>query len=194
MGGTFDPPHGGHLAAAEAALEQLGLDRVLLVVANVPWQKTALGPITPAEDRLAMVRCAVEGHPGLEASDLEIRRGGPSYTIDTVHELEALAAAAGRPGPELFVVIGADLVPSLPSWHRFEELAALVTLAVVSRPHAGVPEPPPGARWCEVQGVDVDVSSSELRDRLAGGHPVAGLAPDPVIRCIERRGLYARSR
>jgi len=192
LGGTFDPPHAGHLRAAEAARDQLELDRVLLVVANHPWQKTPVRTISPAADRLEMVRAGCEGRPGLEASSLEIDRGGPSYTLDTVREIRALSAREGRPDPDLYLVIGADLVPTLPSWHRWPELRDLVTLAIVPRPHAAVSGPPGGgARWCVVGGVDVDVSSSELRDLLRRGAPVDGLVSDAVIHCIQRLGLYS---
>jgi len=161
------------------------------VVANHPWQKTPVRTISPAEDRLAMVRAGCEGRPGLEASSLEIDRGGPSYTLDTVRELQAISAREGREDPDLYLVIGADLVPTLPSWHRWPELRDLVTLAIVPRPHAAVSGPPDGGgRWCVVRGVDVDVSSSELRDRLGRGAPVDGLVPEAVIHCIERLGLY----
>ena len=109
FGGTFDPVHTGHVETAEAVHRALGLDRTLLVVANEPWQKEGTRSVTPAEDRFAMVEAAVSGRPGLEPSRLEIDRGGPSYTIDTVDELHRL-----RPGSELFLVVGADVVPELP--------------------------------------------------------------------------------
>jgi nicotinate-nucleotide adenylyltransferase len=191
LGGTFDPPHEGHLAAARACLGELGLDRVLLVVANDPWQKAPQRTITPAEDRYAMVTDAVEGAPRLEASRIEIDRGGPSYTVETVEALRAEAAAAGRPPPEVYLVVGADLVDGLGTWKRVEELRRLVTLAVVSRPRSIGPGDPTGWRVVHVDGEAVDVSSSELRDRLGRGCPVDGLIPESVIRCIRRRGLYA---
>ncbi|MGH9092540.1 MAG: nicotinate-nucleotide adenylyltransferase [Acidimicrobiales bacterium] len=182
LGGTFDPPHEGHLDAARRCRDALGLDRVLLVVANNPWQKA---PSTPAADRYAMVEAAVEGVDGVEASRLELDRGGPSYTVETVEAL-----AAGRPAPELALVVGADLVPDLGTWHRVDDLRRLVTLAVVSRP--GSPRPAaPGWRVVHVDGGGVDVSSSDVRERLARGLPVGGLVPPAVVRCIRRRGLYA---
>lgn len=191
LGGTFDPPHCGHVAAALACRRQLALDRVLLMVANDPWQKAPSRHITPAADRLALVEAATRGLEGVEASALEIERGGPSYTVDTVQELRQRSAEAGRPAPELFVAVGADLVPTLDTWERAAELRLLVTLVVVSRPHSQRPLVPPGWRWVEVDGGGVDVSSSELRHRLATGAPVEGLMPEPVVRCILRRGLYA---
>jgi nicotinate-nucleotide adenylyltransferase len=194
LGGTFDPPHAGHVGAARACLDALTLDRVLLVVANHPWQKSPHRAISAAETRLALVRAAVEGMPGVEVSRIEIDRGGPSYTIDTAEALRRDAAAAGRPPPELFLIVGADLVETLPSWHRVHELADLVTLVIVARPGSPAPAPPDGWRSEVVGGPGVDVSSSLVRTMVAEGRPIAGLVPEPVVRCILRRGLYAVGR
>ena len=169
----------------------LGLDRLLLVVANDPWQKSGQRAVSPAEDRYALAEALAGGIPGAEASRLEIDRGGPSYSVDTAEEL--VARAGGRP-PELFLVVGADLVPELGTWHRAEDLADLVTLAIVSRPSAEVPPVPPGWRAVRVDGPQVAVSSSEVRERLAAGQPVDELVPAAVIRCIRRRGMYAVGR
>jgi nicotinate-nucleotide adenylyltransferase len=176
------------VAAARAAIERLGLHRLLLVVANDPWQKSGQRKISDAEDRYALTEALALEIPGAEASRLEIDRGGPSYSVDTV---EAVLAAVGERPAELFLVVGADLVPELGSWHRPEELQRLVTLGVVARPGEGGPAPAPGWRVERVEGPQVDISSSEVRDLLASGSPVKGLVPDEVIRCIRRRGLYA---
>ena len=189
FGGTFDPVHTGHIEAAEAVRRSLGLDRMLLVVANEPWQKEGLRPVTPAEDRFALVVAATEGHPGLEPSRLELERGGPSYTVDTVDELHR-----AEPGSDLVLVVGADVVADLPTWHDEARLRDEVTLAVVSRPGSPAVEPPPGWRSVAVPVAPVDVSSTELRERLADGRPVDGLVPEAVMRCIRRRGLYATGR
>jgi len=189
FGGTFDPVHTGHIEAAEAVRRSLGLDRMLLVVANEPWQKEGLRPVTPAEDRYALVVAATEGHPGLEPSRLELERGGPSYTVDTVDELHR-----AEPGSDLVLVVGADVVADLPTWHDEARLRDEVTLAVVSRPGSPAAEPPPGWRSVAVPVAPVDVSSTELRERLADGRPVDGLVPEAVMRCIRRRGLYATGR
>ena len=117
-----------------------------------------------------------------------MERGGPSYSVDTAEEI--LAAAGGRP-TELFLVVGADLVPELGSWHRSEDLRRLVTLAVVSRPTGPAPAIPPGWRAEWVDGPQVPVSSSEVRALLAEGGSVEGMVPEAVIRCIRRRDLYA---
>lgn len=191
LGGTFDPPHVGHLEAALCCREVLGLDRVLLVVANHPWQKVPGRAISPAADRLAMVEGAVDGLEGIEASRLEIDRGGPSYTIDTVEELLGRARGLERPLPELFLVVGADLVDGLGTWERVDDLRRLVTLVVVSRPHSPAPEPPPGWRAVVVEGPGIDVSSSQVRAMVAERQSLKGVVPGPVIRCIQRRDLYA---
>jgi nicotinate-nucleotide adenylyltransferase len=185
FGGTFDPVHVGHLVAAANVRHALTLDRVLLVVANLPWQKGDRA-LTAAEDRLAVVEAAVEGADGLEASRLEIDRGGESYTADTLEEL-----AAADPRRELFLVVGADVAADLATWRRVDVVARLATLVVVTR--AGVPQPELGPPW-RTERVEIpalEVSSSELRARRAEGRPLDFLIPRPAIDCIRRRGLYA---
>jgi nicotinate-nucleotide adenylyltransferase len=172
-------------------MERLDLDRLLLVVANDPWQKSGQRAISPAEDRYALTEALAEEIRGAEASRLEIDRGGPSYSVDTAEEIRA--RAAGRP-VELFLVVGADLVPELATWHRAEDLQGLVTLVVVSRPTGDEPALPPGWRAVRVEGPQVPVSSSEVRDLLAAGESVESLVPPEVIRCIRRRGMYAVGR
>jgi nicotinate-nucleotide adenylyltransferase len=190
LGGTFDPPHAGHLALARSCPAALALDRLLLVVANDPWQKAPVRAVSPAEDRYALVAAMAAEVPGVEASRLEIDRGGPSYTVDTVEELRA-AGRAGGSTPEIFLIVGADLVPGLSTWERAGELAQLVTLAVVSRPQSPFEPVPEPWRSVALDGPGIDVSSSEVRDLLAAGKSVDGLVPEPVIRCIRRRNLYA---
>ena len=189
FGGTFDPIHTAHLSVAAAVREALGLDRMLLVVANQPWQKEGERALTPAEDRYAMVAAAVAGRPGLEASRIEIDRGGPSYTIDTVRELKRL-----EPGAELTVVVGSDVAAALTTWRDEPALRREVTLAVVGRPGAPPVPPPPGWRAVSVPVAPFDVSSTELRRRLEAGGSVDELVPEAVVRCIEERGLYATGR
>jgi nicotinate-nucleotide adenylyltransferase len=188
FGGTFDPPHEGHVAAARAVTEQLGLDRLLLVVANDPWQKSGQREVSAAADRFALTEVLAGEIAGAEASRLELERGGPSYSVDTAEEI--LAGAGGQP-VELFLVVGADLVPELATWHRSEDLRRLVTLAIVSRPTGPAPSVPPGWRAEWVDGPQVPVSSSEVRARLAAGRSIEGMVPEAVIRCIRRRALYA---
>jgi nicotinate-nucleotide adenylyltransferase len=190
FGGTFDPPHNGHAAAAHAVVAALELDRLLLVVANDPWQKSPTRAISAAEDRFALAEAMAAQIPGAEASRLEIDRGGPSYSVETVEQVLA-AHPSDRPAPEIFLVVGADLAPDLDTWERAEDLKALVTVAVVSRPSTPTPVVPPGWRVVSVDGPAVDVSSSEVRHRLLRGETVNEMVPEAVIHCIARRALYA---
>jgi len=185
FGGTFDPPHVGHLVTAVDVRHQLDLDEVLLVVANVPWQKLGTRPISPAADRLAMVEAAVEGVDGLRASDLEVRRGGHSYTADTLADL-----AAEHPGAELLLVLGADAAAGLPTWERVDEVRQRAALVVVDRPGQAPPVVPDGWRWTHVEVPRLEVSSTELRDRARDGRPLDFLLPPGVVACIRERRLY----
>lgn len=189
FGGTFDPIHVGHLAAAVNARYSARLDVVLMVVAGQPWQKLGERAITPPEDRLALVKAAIEGVEGLEASDLEIRRGGLSFTADTLLELRET-----HPGAELFVVLGADAAAGMDTWERSAEVAAAASLVVVNRP--GVARPKLGSGWrvLEVEMPALDLSSTDLRRRAADGRPLDFLIPAPAIRYIAARGLYAGCR
>ncbi|MBX3285839.1 MAG: nicotinate-nucleotide adenylyltransferase [Actinobacteria bacterium] len=184
FGGTFDPPHVGHLVAAIDARQALELDIVLLVVANAPWQKIGSRQVSPAADRLAMVRAAVADAPGLEVSDIEIARGGLSYTADT---LEALRGQ--EPGAELFLVLGNDAAAGFATWERHEEVARLARLVVVDRP--GTPTPiDDGFAWTRVDIPELEISSTELRQRVAEGRSIRYLTPEGVATCIGERGLY----
>lgn len=184
FGGTFDPPHIGHLVAAVDAQRELDLDVVLLVVANVPWQKVDSREISPAEDRIALVRAAVEDTPFLQVSDIEIRRGGSSYTADTLAELRR-----EEPDAELFVILGNDAAAGFATWERFEEVAELATLVVVDRP--GTPTPvDPRFDWVRVDIPELEISSTELRARVAAGRSIRYLTPTGVASAIADRGLY----
>ncbi len=189
FGGTFDPVHVGHLVAAMEARHELGLDRVLLVVANDPWQKSDQRAVSPADDRFTVVSAAVEGVEGLEASRIEIDRGGPSYTADTV-----AALAAAHPGAELFLIVGDDVAAELTTWQRVEEIVEAVTLVVVERYGAAPVPDPAGWRVRRLAIPALEISSSDLRQRLAEGRNVEFLVPGPAIRCIRRLGLYAAPR
>jgi nicotinate-nucleotide adenylyltransferase len=187
LGGTFDPVHIGHLAAAVNVRAALRLDRVLLVVANQPWQKSGRR-LTPAEDRLAMVAAAVGGRVGLEASRMEIDRGGDTYTVDTLEQL-----AAADTDADLFLIVGSDVAAELHTWERPETVSRLATLVVVGRGGTTPAGPHDSSQW-GVERVDIpplDVSSSDLRRRHREGLPLDFLVPDPVIDLIRRRGLYA---
>jgi nicotinate-nucleotide adenylyltransferase len=184
FGGTFDPPHIGHLVAALDARRALDLDVVLLVVAGEPWQKVGERQVSPAADRLAMVQAAVADVDGLEAGDLEVLRSGPSYTADT---LAALHAA--EPDADLTVIVGRDAAAGFTTWERFEEVAAGAHLVVVDRPGPHAPLDP-RFEWQRVDIPELEISSTELRDRVEAGHTIRYLTPDAVATCIRERGLY----
>jgi len=183
FGGTFDPPHIGHLLVATHVRHALGLDVLKLVVAHDPWQKSSLRKVTPAHDRLAMVRLAVEPYNGIEANDTEIHRSGPSYSIDTVQ------AAYDEGATAVDLIVGNDAAGGLDSWHRSDELRGIVTVAIVGRP-GSTADAPPGWRTRYVTVPQVDVSSTDLRRRLAGDEPVDVLITPAVIDYIERLDLY----
>jgi nicotinate-nucleotide adenylyltransferase len=187
FGGTFDPVHIGHVVVATEVRAQLGLDRVLLVVAGDPWQKRGK-VVASAHHRLQLVEAAVEGIDGVEASAIEIERDAPSVTADT---LEALAG----PERELFLVLGADAVTNMATWRRLDETRDLATVVVVERLGDARAEPP-GPGW-QVQRVEIprlDIASTELRHRLRHGRPVDGLVPPAVVRAIRAHGLYTDGR
>ena len=186
LGGTFDPIHIGHLVTGANVRHELALDRVLFVIAHDPWQK-ADRDVTPSDLRLAMVEAAVEGHPGLEASTIEIERGGTSYTADTLATLRDQA-----PDADLFLIIGQDQAANLHTWERVDEIRALSTLVVVRRPGSvgGLPD----SRAIEVDVPRLEVSSSDVRARFCDGRPVDWLVPAPVVRFVRERGLYRSSR
>ena len=188
FGGTFDPIHRGHVQVAEAVRDALGLDRMLVVVANEPWQKQGR-PVSPAEDRYAMVAAALDDRPGLEPSRIELDRGGPSYTVDTVRQL-----LADQPDAEIVVVVGADVVAALDTWRQHEALRDLVTLAVVDRPGAPLADPPTrmagGARGGgSGRRVEHRPPGPPRGGRAGGGPGARGRHPLPVrawsVRCGE---------
>jgi nicotinate-nucleotide adenylyltransferase len=184
FGGTFDPPHVGHLVAAINVRHALALDRVLLTVSNRPWQKVGSRPLSHAADRLAMVRAAVASVDGLEASDLEVRRGGDSYTVDTIAEL-----LEQDPTRHLFVIVGQDAAAGMPTWDRIDEVRRRSELVVVERPGVGS-RLPPGWRFERVEVPRLEVSSTDLRARVVDGRPLDFLVPEGAISVLEERRLY----
>jgi nicotinate-nucleotide adenylyltransferase len=188
FGGTFDPIHTGHLVAAVNVRHQLHLDRLLLVVASVPWQKVGVRNISPAADRLAMVAAAVEGVSGLEASAIEIERHGPSYTADTLAEL-----GRRHPDAELFCMVGEDVAGALATWERVDEVRQHCTLVVVNRPGSRTPAELSGWRVETVEIPALEISSTDLRTRARDGRPLEFLVPDAAVRCIRERHLYAEA-
>jgi nicotinate-nucleotide adenylyltransferase len=185
FGGTFDPPHVGHLVLAVNARYELALDRLLLVVANDPWQKSSNRPVSTAADRLALVQAAVGDVEGLEASALEIERGGTSFTADTLAALQDEDS-----GRELYLVVGSDAAAGLPTWERIDEVRRLATIVVATRPGAEDGKPPPGWEWKRIETPRLEVSSTDLRSRIADGRPLDYLLTPSVIASIEQRRLY----
>lgn len=187
FGGTFDPPHVAHVALAAWVRSALHLDRVLMVVAGDPWQKSGSRPVTAGDHRLAMVRLACEGVEGVEACDLEVRRPGPSYTVETLEELV-------EAGEQPVLIVGADALDGLVTWHRHGDLVHLAELAVVDREgvvDAAVFDPETAGFVTHRVGMPrLDISSSMLRGRLRAGEPVDGLLPPGVVAYIRAHGLY----
>lgn len=191
FGGSFDPPHRAHLALARTALAQLALDELRWLPAGRPWQKSH--ELASAEDRRAMVAAMIDREPRFLLDGRELARTGPSYTIDTVRELQA-----DRPGAALFLLIGQDQYAAFPTWREWEALADAVTLAVAARPGAAVAAPPAlAARAHRVERLDLppmDVSATAIRGHLAGGGAAADLVPAmvpaEVARYIDSHRLY----
>lgn len=188
MGGTFDPIHIGHLIAAETAREACGLDEVWFVPTNVPPLKDG-GPAVSGEQRLRMVELAIAGHPRFRASAIELEREGVSYSVDTAEKLRAR-----YPGHSFAYIIGADRVCDLPSWHRIDELAELVSFIGLERPgyDAGAGHLPPqlADKIRFVQMPQLDVSSTDIRARRKAGRSIHWLVPDAVHEYIMRNDLY----
>jgi nicotinate-nucleotide adenylyltransferase len=183
-GGSFDPVHLGHLLVAQAALEELGLARLYLIPAAQSPFKRDREP-APAAARTQMLRLAFAGRSECEVDDQEIRRGGVSYTVDTVRDY-----ARRFPAAELFYLIGNDHVASLPQWREAAELARLARFVVVPRPgDAEVPFPAP-FRGLRLQGFPLGVSSSQVRARVKAGRPMDHLVPAAVAEAIRNNRLY----
>jgi nicotinate-nucleotide adenylyltransferase len=185
FGGSFDPVHNAHVALARLALTELRLDELTWVPAGQPWQKDRV--ITDAADREAMVRLAIEGEPRFTLCRLEIERSGPSFTLDTVRELKL-----ATPGVEWFLVIGQDQYAGLHTWHGWQELLGLVTVAIANRPDVVVAADPQVQRFAHeaVALPMMDVSSTDIRERIATGQGIGDLVPAAVARYIARHHLY----
>jgi nicotinate-nucleotide adenylyltransferase len=191
LGGTFNPPHLGHLICAQEAYLQLGLDRVMLIPARTPPHK----PVEDepgAEHRYELCRCAVDGDSRFAVSDLEIRRAGTSFTVDTLDELNSRA-----PDSELFLIVGGDVAAGLPSWHRPERVLELATLAVAKRRGttretvAQALESVTGGERAEYFRMPrIGISSTMIRRRVHAGEPIEYLTPHPVAAYIDRHQLY----
>lgn len=185
MGGTFDPPHHGHLVLALDALEATGAERLCFIPAGRNPHK-AVGPVASGEDRVAMLRSATAHESRFTVLDFEVRREGPSYAIETVREV-----AEAFPEFRLGWVFGADQWPGLPRWHRIEELVRAVEFFVLTRPGA-MTSPPvlPGLRWQSISSRQLEISSSEIRERREAGKPIDFFVPASVLTYIENHHLY----
>ncbi len=186
LGGTFDPPHNGHVRVAQEVRKGLGLDCVLLVPVSVPPHKQT-ARVTPAALRLEMVRAAVADAPGLDVSGIELEREGPSYTVDTLRRL-----SDERPGTDLTFIVGADQLAEMAGWKDPEEISALASLAVMNRGDVAPVEPDWDLtlKWTAVSVTPLDVPSTEIRRMVGEGRPVGHLVPAEVLRIIEREKLY----
>ena len=194
LGGTFNPPHMGHLIMAQEAFEQLDLDRVVLMPVAVPPHKEA-GEDPGAAARVELCRLAVAGDERFAVSTLEVDRGGASFTVDTLRELHDL-----EPEHDLTFIVGGDMAQSLPAWREPEAVLALATLAVAER--EGVRREDIGRRLESLHEGDrvvffdmprIDISSSAIRRRVAEGRPIRYLVPEAVNEAIAERGLYRQA-
>jgi nicotinate-nucleotide adenylyltransferase len=183
FGGTFDPPHVGHLVLAECARDRLRLDEVRFIPAGQPPHKRG-ARITPARHRVAMARLAVRGHPAFRVSTLEARRGGPSFTIETLREV-----AAAAPRDRLYLLMGADSLDEFGAWREPEAILRLATLAVAGRPGAhGRRRSARRVAWLD--NAEIAVSSSLVRARVRAHRSIRYLVPDAVAAYIARHRLY----
>jgi nicotinate-nucleotide adenylyltransferase len=195
LGGTFDPPHVGHLWLGAMAADAINLDRILFVPAAQPPHKRGQ-PIARASDRMLMTRLAIATDPAFELCGIELERPGPSYTIDTVDELEQLYGAE----TQLFLVMAADSLNSIDTWREPDRLLERIEWVVGPRPGSALPERSAladrfGANASRIHllsGPSLDVSSSEIRRRVAAGHTIRYLVPRGVEELITERGLYRR--
>jgi nicotinate-nucleotide adenylyltransferase len=194
LGGTFNPPHIGHLVCAQEARAQLALERVILMPVHTPPHKEAIDDPGP-DARLALCQAAIASDEELELSTLEIERGGPSFTVDTLRALHG-----SREGDDLTFIVGGDMASSLPSWQEPEAVLELARIAVAEREEHRrheIAERVASLRGAAEQVVffsmpRLDISSSDIRRRIAEGRPVRWLMPGEVCDEIERRGLYGR--
>jgi nicotinate-nucleotide adenylyltransferase len=197
LGGTFDPPHVGHLWLASLAVDAIRLDRVLFMPAAQPPHKDHEA-MTSAADRLLMTRLAISGDDAFELTLIEMEREGPSYTIDSVVELRRLYGDDA----ELFLLMAADSLAQIDTWRQPDELLERIEFVVGPRPGAALPDRPSlasrfgsnAARIHLLEGPSLDVSSTQIRERVAAGHTIRYLVPRGVEELIVDRGLYRRAR
>lgn len=183
MGGTFDPIHLAHLVAASEVHGSLNLDQVIFIPAGMPWQKSDQ-QISPAKHRLEMVKLAIAGDSRFSSNDLEITRTGPTYTIDTVIELKNQ-----NPSAEYFWITGTDVLEKMPTWHKFDQLKDLIKIVAVNR--NGVSQIDTGFSYTFVQIPQMQISATEIRNRVKSAKSIKYLVPDAVAEYISKTGLYA---
>ena len=187
LGGTFDPPHYGHLLVASEVLEQCNLDEVWFVPNRLPPHKKGM-PVTKKEHRLEMVRLAIEGNPSFRLSTIELEREGQSYTYDTIRQLTVTYR-----NDRFFFIIGADMINDLPNWHHIDKLVQMTTFIGINRPGYSVESP----YRAHIQTIDMppfDVSSSFLRERFKLGKNTRYYLPERVRNYIEENDLYGSKR
>lgn len=182
FGGTFDPVHIGHLLMARAALEQMSLDRVIFIPSCVPPHKK-MPTLFSAQDRLHMIRSAITGIPEFEVSDFEIRKGGKSYSIDTVRHFRSIVPAVEK----LFFIVGGDAINQLDNWRDIGQLKELCSFVSVNRP--GYPRGEAKLQYHAVTMNGIEMSSTEIRKRILGRKSIRFLVPDSVLRYILKNHL-----
>ena len=191
MGGTFDPIHHGHLVAASEVQAWFGLDEVVFVPTGEPWQK-AQREVSPAEDRYLMTVIATASNPRFSVSRVDIDRGGPTYTIDTLRDLRR-----GRPETDFFFITGADALAQIVTWHDAEQVFELAHFVGCTRPGTTIDDASleglPADRVTIIEVPALAISSTECRERANKGEPVWYLVPDGVVQYIAKRGLYQPS-
>jgi nicotinate-nucleotide adenylyltransferase len=199
LGGTFDPIHIGHLEVAEEAIARLDLLRILFMPAGQPWLKlNNANAISPVQHRLEMVRLGIAGNPRFKLSTMEIERTGPTYTADTIAQLQSQLGE----GDEIFFILGWDNLSQLPRWHQPERLIEMCRLVAVPRVDFPLPDLP--ALEKELPGIAervilfdkprIDINASEIRRRAAEGKSISEFVPGPVERYIKEHGLYAKEK
>jgi nicotinate-nucleotide adenylyltransferase len=189
MGGTFDPVHNGHLVAASEVASRFALEEVVFVPTGQPWQKTH-APVSPAEDRYLMTVIATASNPRFSVSRVDIDRAGPTYTIDTLHDLLDRFGA----DVEMFFITGADALAAIIGWHRADELFELAHFVGVTRPGHTLSDPGfPAGGVTLIEVPALAISSTDCRARVRAGEPVWYLVPDGVVQYISKRGLYSEA-
>lgn len=189
FGGAFDPPHNAHVALARSAVDALALDELLVVPTGAAWHKTR--SLSPSDDRLAMARLAFANLPRTAVDARELHRSGPSYTLDTLHELQA-----ERPGVELWLVLGADQGRQLTSWHGWREILKIATIVIAERPDSTRTggtfdaEIAGGGQFARLPFTPVALSATDIRRRVAAHEAVDALVPPAVARYIAQHHLY----